>query len=81
MCGGPPGVVVVLPGIGAGLDRDEAVAAVVVGHDAAAAREVRVERRRVLVDAMAVAAGRVGLPDLDQRVAHGTTVARPARDR
>ena len=33
----PPGVVVVAPRIGAGLDRDEAVAAVVVGQAAARA--------------------------------------------
>ena len=53
MCAGPPGVVVVAPGIGAGADGDEAVAALVVGQGAAAAGEVRVERRVVLVDRVA----------------------------
>ena len=63
-----PGVLVVAPRVGAGLDRDEAVAALVVGEAAAGAGEVRVERRRVLVDLVRVAAGRVRLPDLDERV-------------
>ena len=64
----PPGVLVVPPRVGAGLDRDEAVAALVVGEAAAGAGEVRVERRRVLVDLVPVAAGGVRLPDLDERV-------------
>src|SRR5262249_24553789 len=66
---GPPGVLVVAPRVRAGLDRDEAVAAVVAGEAAAGAREVRVERRRVPVDLVVVAAGCIRLPDLDQRAA------------
>src|SRR5205085_11323895 len=65
---GPPSVRMVLPGIRAGLDRDEPVAAVGVGEAAAGAREVRVERRRVAVDLVRVASGGVRLPDLDERV-------------
>ena len=72
---GSPGVVVVAPGIGAGLDRRERVAAVLVGQAAAHAGEVRVEGRGVLVALVHVAAGRVGLPDLDQLVPHRPSVA------
>ena len=71
----PPGVPVVAPRVGAGLDRREAVAAVAVGEAAAHAGEVRVERRRVLVALVDVAAGGVGLPDLDELVAHRPAVA------
>ena len=46
-----------------------------VGDAAADAGEVRVQRRGVLVDHVAVAAGGVALPDLDQRVGHGATAA------
>ena len=72
---GPPGVVVVLPRVGPGLDRGEAVAAVVVGEHAAHPGEVRVDRRGVLVALVDVAPGGVGLPDLDQLAAHGAAVA------
>src|SRR5471030_3000587 len=63
----PPGIVVVLPRIGAGLDGDELVLAVVVGAGAATAGEVGIERRVVLVPGMMVAASRVALPDLEHR--------------
>ena len=55
---GPPGVVVVAPRVGARLDGDEPVAAVVVGEAAAGAGEVGVERRGVLVAQVGVAARR-----------------------
>jgi hypothetical protein len=55
----PPGIVVVAPGIGAGLDGDELVVAVGIGAGAAAAVEIRIERRIVLVAGMMVAARRV----------------------
>src|SRR5207237_2936805 len=70
-----PSVVVVLPWVGAGLDRDEAVAALGVREAAAHSREVRVERAGPVVDHVAVAAGRVGLPDLHERVRHRAAVA------
>ena len=41
---------------------------------AAGAGEVRIERGRVLVDLVEVAAGGVGLPDLEQRVPHRPAV-------
>ena len=66
----------VLPGIGAGPDRHEAVAALGVGHRAAGAGEVGVERSGVPnVSGVVVAAGGVGLPHLDQRVGDGAAVA------
>src|SRR4029079_3654380 len=64
---GAPCVLVVAPGVRARLDRHEPVAAVGVGTATAGAGEVRVERRGVLVDLVAVASARIGLPDLDQR--------------
>ena len=75
MCAGPPGVAVVLPRVGPGLDRGERVGAVGVGEAAAHAGEVRVDRRRVLVALVDVAPARVGLPDLDELVPHRTAVA------
>ena len=71
----PPRVEVVLPRVGAGLDRGEAVGAVGAGDAAADAGEVRVERRRVLVALVDVAAGGVGLPDLHELAAHRAAVA------
>jgi hypothetical protein len=75
-----PGVLVVAPRVGAGLDRDEAVATLVVGHAATAAAEVGVERGRMAIHVVPVAARSVGLPQLDQRVSHGApvTVEHPA---
>src|SRR5204863_2400580 len=69
-----PCVVMIAPGIFAGANRDEAVAALRVGRRASGAGEVRVERRIVLVGAMWVAPGSVGLPDLDQRMRNGLAV-------
>ena len=77
----PPGVRMVPPRVGAGLDCDESVAPsasvrqrpppLKFGSSGAGA-----------VDVVAVAAGGVGLPDLDERVAHRTAVLldHPAAD-
>src|SRR6202158_4805140 len=65
---GPPGVVVIAPRVRRGLDGDEAVGAVRAGQHAADAGEVGVEWRVVVVDVVTVAAGRVRLPELDQRI-------------
>src|SRR5829696_695953 len=70
-----PGVVMVAPRVGTGLERDEPVTAVVVGEAPARAGEVGVQRRRVPVTLMNVAPGGVGLPDLDQAASHGPPVA------
>ena len=75
MCAGPPGVEVVLPRVGAGLDGGEAVGAVRAGDAAAHAGEVGVQRRRVLVALVDVAAGGVGLPDFHELAGHGAAVA------
>src|SRR3954469_22088118 len=59
----------VSPRIRAGSDRHERIPAVVVGHAAPGAREVRVERGVPGIPAVLVAPGGVGLPDLDEGVA------------
>src|SRR5581483_778656 len=69
-----PRVVVVPPWIRAGLDAGKPIAALIIGEHASAADEVRIERRFMLIVLVLVAAGRVRLPDLDQRVGHGATV-------
>ena len=58
----------VRPGVLARLDRYEAVMPVVVGQAAPGPGEIGVQRRVVVIDGVAVAAGRVCLPDLDQLV-------------
>ena len=73
MCGAP-GVVVVAPGVGAGLDRGEAVDAVFIGHAAAGAEEVRIDRRVVLVGGVDIAAGGVCLPEFQHSVWYRATV-------
>src|SRR4051812_31308157 len=52
---GTPGVVVIAPGIGAGLDGDEPVVAGGIAHRAACSGEIRIERRRMLVADMDIA--------------------------
>src|SRR5258706_10990817 len=67
---GTPGVQMIPPWIRSRLDGDEPVKACVIGQGAARTREVRVERRVMVVDRIQVAPRRVGLPHLDQGVAH-----------
>lgn len=80
--GRTPGVDVVAPGVGARLDGDELVRALIVGQAAAHAGEVGVERGGVVVALVGVAARGVGLPDLDQLATHRAAVAvqHPAGD-
>ncbi|GAA2912864.1 hypothetical protein GCM10020221_05770 [Streptomyces thioluteus] len=61
--------------VGAGADRGEAVAALVVGEAAARAGEVGVQRGGVAVGGVGVSARRVGLPYLDQLAADGAAAA------
>ena len=77
-----PRVAMVLPGIGAGLDRDETIATFVVRQAATGPSEVGVERCRVLVILVKVAAGRVRLPDFHDRVPQWSPIAveHPAGD-
>src|ERR671915_60675 len=73
--GGTPGVGMVLPRVRARLDRDEAIAALVVGHAPSRTGEIRVERGRMAVHVVLVASRGVRLPDLDQGVAYGAPVS------
>jgi hypothetical protein len=59
---------VVAPRIGARLYRDEFVVAVLVGNGAARAGEVRIERRRMLIDDMHIASAGIGLPEFYERI-------------
>src|SRR5215210_3826206 len=70
-----PGVVMVVPRIGPGLYRHEAVAALTVREAAASPREVGIERSRVPIFLVGVASGGVGLPDLDEAVPDRASVA------
>src|SRR5215469_6733419 len=56
------------PRISARLDGDKPIAALCVGCSAARPGEIRIERRRVLLALVAIAAARVGLPDFYQCV-------------
>src|SRR6059058_2669411 len=62
---GPPRVVVIAPGIGAGLDRGEPVPALIIGINPALAAEIRIDRGVMLIRRVLIAAGSIGLPDLD----------------
>src|SRR6516164_2031033 len=68
--GRPPRVRMIEPRIGTRLDREEAIFAVLIGHAAASADEIWIQRRLVLIHLMMIAAGGVRLPDLDQRIWH-----------
>src|ERR1700723_3779483 len=70
----PPGVVMVAPGVLAGADGHEAIAALRIGERMAGTREIWVQRSVVLIAFMQITAGRVRLPDLDQRIPHGASV-------
>ena len=70
-----PVVDAVAPRVGARLDRAVEVVAVVVGQRAAAAAEIRVDRRDVAVLLVPVAAAGVRLPHLDQRIGHGPAIS------
>src|SRR4051812_23623522 len=73
--GRAPAVDAIAEGVGARLDGAEEIIAVVVGHGAAAAAEIGIDRCDIGVVAMTVTAAGIGLPDLDQRVANGAAVA------
>ena len=74
MCVRAPRVGVIRPGVRPGLDRDEAVPAVVVRQAATTPAEVWIERCVVRVDPMPVPSRRVRLPDLEQLAAERATV-------
>lgn len=66
--GGSPGVVVIAPGVGTRADGDEVVAALLISERVAATGEVGIERSVVLIHAVLIPAGGVGLPDFDESV-------------
>src|SRR5580765_5163617 len=72
--GRSPRVGMIEPRISAGLDRQVSILAFFVGHAPPRAGEVWIERRVVLIDGVAIAPGRVGLPDLYQRIRHRLVV-------
>src|SRR5438046_625674 len=78
----PPRVAMILPWIGAGLDRNEAIAAFGISQAAAGSAEVGVQWSGVLVILVEVAAGGIGLPDLHDRAPHraAITVEHATRD-
>lgn len=65
---GAPSVVVIFPGVFAGADGEEPVAALRVGEEAAFAGEIGIERRAALIESVEISAGGVGLPDFDEGV-------------
>jgi hypothetical protein len=71
---GPPGIVVIAPGIRARIDRDEAVPPFLVGYGIATPGKVQIQRSVVLVNIMKISARCVGLPDLNQSSALGPVV-------
>src|SRR5947208_1663060 len=71
---GPPGILVIVPGVSSGLDRHKAVAPVFVRLRAARSVEIGVMRRRKIVEDVAITPGGVRLPDLDQRVRDRTAL-------
>src|SRR6266481_4062012 len=60
----PPRIMMIAPRIRARLHRHEAIRAVDIGHHSADSREVRIERRFVLVAVVSIAARGIGLPNL-----------------
>src|SRR5271170_7933478 len=69
-----PGVRMVLPRIGPRLDGDEAVVSLRVRQRASRAGKIRIDRRLMLVNPVAIPPGRIALPEFDQRVGYRTAV-------
>ena len=63
----------IAPGIRTRPDGREAVLSIFIGEAASRTGKVRVERGCVLFDLVQIAAGRIGLPDFDERIANWTT--------
>src|SRR5260370_18373190 len=61
-----PGIWMILPRVGTGFNGDKPIAALPIREHAAAAREIRVKRRAMLVNAMTSTPRRVHLPNFDQ---------------
>src|SRR5512139_2159119 len=70
----PPGIMMIAPGIRAGLHRDEPVIAFVVRDRPSSSSEIRVEWRRMLIDIVYITAAGICLPDFHERVGNWTFV-------
>src|SRR5258708_22177443 len=66
--GGPPGIVVIAPGIRAGTNGNEAITAFSVRDRVAPTAKIRIKRSIVLIHFVKIPARSVSLPNLDQRV-------------
>src|SRR5580704_16882045 len=66
--GRPPGIAMIAPRVGARFDGNETIVAALVRDRAPGAAEVRVKRRAMIVDMVTITAGRIALPQFNQRV-------------
>ena len=72
--GGAPGVVMIAPGICARANGEKTIAAFGIGDGVASTSEMGVQRGVVLIVFVEIAASRVSLPELDERVRDGTEI-------
>src|SRR5579864_2438406 len=79
--GRTPCILMVLPGIGARFDGNEAIAPTLISKGAAGAGKVRIQRRRMVIAIVAVAAGGIGLPNFNQCVRNWATIIIQDADR
>ena len=70
----PPRVDIVHPWIGTGFDRAEKVIAMLIRDRAPATAEIGVERAKIDILFVPIAARGIGLPNLDQRLGHRARV-------
>src|SRR5208282_794496 len=71
----PPRVVVIEPRVCPGLDGDETVRSVFIGHGSTRPTEVGIERSGMLIVSVPIPSGGVCLPNLEERVGEGPPVA------
>src|SRR5262245_15423645 len=69
-----PRIVMIAPRVGTRLHGDKAVVALVVGNGTPCPGEIRIERRRMLVDVVDVAAASIRLPDFHQGIGNRALV-------
>jgi hypothetical protein len=64
----------IAPRVSARANGHEAIETISICHSTTGTREIRIERRIMLITLMKVAPGGIGLPHLDQSFRDGTTV-------
>ena len=81
MCAGRHAFWMISPRICAGFDGEKAVLAFIIRNRAPGAEKIGIERRGMIIAGVAVPPGGVGLPHLDERLAHRPAVfiEHPAR--